>query len=75
MGKMGHIRMNCHSKKKKDKTEAGKSKDMANTATGGKEFTFTTTFAGATLTQVSNPLARVKTDIYNSGASSHVTHT
>ena len=71
-GKKGHIRMNCHSKKKKDKTESGKGKDTANTTTGGKEFTFTTTFAGAMLTRDSNPLARVETDIYNLGMSSHM---
>src|SRR5882724_11401194 len=59
----GHIRMNCHLKKKKEKTESGKGKDTVNTATGGEEFTFTTTFTGATLTHVSNPLARIETNV------------
>ena len=68
----GHIHKNCQSQKKKDRAEPGKGKDMANTVTGGEEFAFTTTFTGATLTHDSNPQARVKTDIYNSGASSHM---
>ena len=69
----GHVRKNCHSKrKKKEGGKSGKDKDTANTATGGEEFTFTTMFAGATLTCTSNPLSRVKTNVYDSGASSHM---
>src|SRR5882724_1804607 len=68
----GHIRMNCHLKKKMEKTESGKGKDTVNTATCGEEFTFTTTFTGATLTHVSNPLARVETNVNNSDTFSHM---
>ena len=45
---------------------------MADTTTGGEEFAFTTTFAGAVLTRDGNPLARLKTDVYDSSASSHM---
>jgi len=75
-GQKGHIQKNCRSKKKKKEgTESGKGKDSANTATGGEEFAFTTTFVSATLTRNSNPLARVETDVYDSGASSHMSPT
>ena len=40
--------------------------------TDGEEFTFTTTFTSAMLTHVSNPLSRVETNVYDSGASSHM---
>jgi len=72
-GQAGHVRKNCHSKrKKKEGGESGKGKDITNTATGGEEFAFTTTFAGVMLTCTSNPLSRVETDIYDSDASSHM---
>src|SRR5882724_2083765 len=55
----GHVWKNCFSKKKKKEGgESGKGKDTVNTATGGEEFAFTTTFTGATLTHISNPLSR-----------------
>src|SRR6266481_4901695 len=71
-GKKGHIRRNCHSKKKRND---GKDKDSANTATGGEEFAFTTTFAGAMLARDSNPPTAVETDVYDSGASTHMSPT
>ena len=71
-----HIQKNCCSKKKKKEgTESGKGKDSANMATGGEEFAFTTTFVGAMLTHNSNPLARVETNVYDSGVSSHMSPT
>ena len=42
------------------------------TATGREEFGFTTTFASAMLTHDSSPLTRAKTDVYDSGTSSHM---
>ena len=70
-GQKGHIQKNCCSKKKK-KEGSSKDKDTANTATGGNKFAFTTTFIGAVLTRDSNPLAKLETDVYDSGASSHM---
>ena len=70
-GQKRHIQKNCHSKKKK-KEGSSKDKDTANTATGGDKFAFTTTFIGAVLTCNSNPLAKLETNVYDSGASSHM---
>ena len=66
----------AHSKelpfKKKKKEGSSKDKDMVNTATGGDKFAFTTTFVSAVLTCDGNPLAKLETDVYDSGASSHM---
>ena len=76
--KKGHICNNCHSKKtKKDGKdgEAGKAKDSANAAAGGEEFTFTMTFTGTTLTQTNKLLSKSEIDVYDSGASAHMSPT
>jgi len=71
-GKKGHIRKNCHSKKKKNDN---KDKESANTATGGEEFAFTTTSAGAALVCDNSPPTMAKMDVYDSGASMHMSPT
>jgi len=67
--KKGHIRRNCHSKKKKN---TGKYKESANATTGGEEFAFTTTFASASMAHDNSPPTMAKTDVYDSGASTHM---
>ena len=64
--------MNCHSKKKKQRTDSGKGKATVNTATSSEEFTFTTTFSGSMLACDSIHLSKVETYVYDSGMSSHM---
>src|SRR6266481_2933107 len=74
-GQKGHIHVNCHSKKKKKDGKdgnMGKGKYNTNIATGGVEFAFTMMFTGATLARNNNPLSHMEVDVYNSGASAHM---
>ena len=69
--KKGHVKAKCCSKAKKrddDKEESG----SANIATEGEEFAFTTTFAGNMLALGTSPLVGQEIDIYDSGASGHM---
>jgi len=72
----GHIQAKCCVKKKgwqgKKKTNLKKVKDSSNVTTEGKVFAFTTTFTRATLACNRSPLAELEVDVYDSGASSHM---
>jgi len=58
--------------KGKKENDSKKGKDSSNITTEGQEFAFTTTFVGATLAGSRSPLAKLEIDVYDSGASSHM---
>ena len=73
-GKKGHKKVDCRSKAKdKDKKdEDKKGTGSANAAVEDEEFAFTTTFAGSTLALGMSTMTGQEVDVYNSGASGHM---
>jgi hypothetical protein len=79
-GEKGHVKFGCRNKAKKNSekeksSEKSKSDDKgakANTAVENDEYAFTATFAGSVLSRSSNSLKGTEVDIYDSGASSHM---
>jgi len=73
--KKGHMKADCHSKAKKRDTKEDdkKGSGSANVVVEGKEFAFTMTFAGTTLALGTSPLMGQEVDVYDSGASGHMT--
>jgi len=77
-GYKGHIQAECRSKTKKKgwkgkrENNSKKGKDSSNIAAEGEVFAFTTTFAGATLSCNGSPLSELEVNVYDSGASSHM---
>ena len=68
-GKRGHKKANCRSKAKDkdEKDEDKKGTRSANAAVEGKEFAFTTTFAGSTLVLGMSTMTGQEVDVYDSG--------
>ena len=58
--------------KGKKEQDSKKGKDSSNIATEGEEFAFMTMFDGAMLACNASPLVELEVDVYDSGASSHM---
>jgi len=58
--------------KGKRENDSKKGKDSSNIAAEGEKFSFTTTFARATLSCNGSPLSKLEVDIYDSSGSSHM---
>jgi Pol polyprotein, beta-barrel domain len=68
-----HMKADCHSKaKKKEKEDDKKGGGSENMATEGKEFAFTMSFMGTTLALGMSLLTGCEVDVYDSGASGHM---
>ena len=65
------MKVDCNEKGKK-KEDDDKKKDSANATAEPDEWVFTTTFIGQTSSQEPNSCKGLEVDIYNSGASSHM---
>ena len=70
-GKMGHMKADCNEKGKK-KEDDDKKKDSANATAEPDEWAFTTTFIGQTSSLEPNSCEGSEVDVYDSGASSHM---
>jgi hypothetical protein len=82
-GQLGHVKAECRSKGSDQRGKGRRGRngkkgwESANTAAdsdnrGGKDFAFTTTFTGAAMARESSPLAELQVEIYDTGASRHM---
>ena len=69
--KTGHMKADCNDKWKK-REDNNKKKESANITAEPNEWAFTMTFVGQTSSQEMNPQKGFEVDIYDSGASSHM---
>ena len=70
-GKTGHVKADCNEKGKK-KEDDDKKKESANATAEPDEWAFTTTFIGQASSQSPNSRRGSEVDVYDSGASSHM---